>query len=365
MTTTDKATLIRQALKALGWNRRHVSVRTSSTGSLDVTVKDAAVPLHKVEEIAMVHESISRCHASGEILSGGNTFVRVSYSADLVAAKAAELEPLLSDEPGETVLVQGFEIWKTKGGNGFRGEEEYCISQAGGDLNRNVRGYNKSYAARALAIVLMDGGFDAYGEWIAPAPELTTHEAADEVRRKREDAEMAEYKAKRAAEKAEQEARPKPPPPPELPKTGVGIRFNWSESGYVDGTKVFPTFKKANEHLKAAERLIRLDYESRGAEWNGGYYKTNFTVAIDGEEYTGRFDIGCDADTLEDHILEFCNVDANPWIYNNKGISDEDKAEYGEWSQRVTKALEAEAPDPVVIKLPAVFFPVAEDRGLN
>lgn len=357
MTKKEKAADIRKKLKALGWTRTMVSVRGDGS-AIHVTIKDASVPLHKVKEIAEAHEKIDRCHISHEILSGGNTFVFVDYDDDLVGAKADELEPLLNDD-GETALVQGYEV-REWGGNSI-GAKEYCISQAGGDLNRNVRCHNKRGAARALAIVLMDGGFDAYGEWIGPAADIKTYDQAYEVRRKREAVEMAEYKAKKAAEQAERDAKPPPPPVPDLPKTGLGIRFNWSESGYVDGTKIFTTFKAANAHLKAAEVAIQADLDFEGREWLG-YYKTDFTVAIDGEEYTGRFDIGCDDDTLEAHILSFCNPKENTWLTNS---SVEDKIGYAEWALKVIHAMQSELPATVMVKVPPLMFPAPGSPVLN
>ena len=78
----NKAKEIRQALKEqLGYNARQVSVRERQGGysySFILTVRDASVNLQKVEEFARGCESIDRCERTYEILSGGNTFVRVS-----------------------------------------------------------------------------------------------------------------------------------------------------------------------------------------------------------------------------------------------------------------------------------------------
>jgi len=65
---------IRGAVPELG--HKDLSVRYS--GSYQVDVKKV-VPLSKVEAVAKKQESYSRCEASGEILSGGNTFVFVNY----------------------------------------------------------------------------------------------------------------------------------------------------------------------------------------------------------------------------------------------------------------------------------------------
>jgi hypothetical protein len=84
MNATEYAAQIRQTLKkSHGWSSRQVSVRAeyfSMGSSIDVTVKDPTIPLPVVKAIAEGAESIRRCEASGEILSGGNRYVSVKYS---------------------------------------------------------------------------------------------------------------------------------------------------------------------------------------------------------------------------------------------------------------------------------------------
>lgn len=167
MTRKEKAQAIRTALKAKGWNARHVSVRCSRGSAIYVTIRNAAVPRDEVTVIAKDHESIDRCPITHDILSGGNTFIFVEYESSLLRARADELEANLSDEPGVSVSVEGFDVWRvsdhTRGGSDY-----YCISQTGGDLNTNIQCWGKHTAAERLAVVLWNGGFDAYGEWIAP-----------------------------------------------------------------------------------------------------------------------------------------------------------------------------------------------------
>jgi hypothetical protein len=85
MTTTDRAAAIRATLKAKGISSRKVSVRAdyySMGSSIDVRIKDPDVSLPLVKAIATPHESIDRCAYSGEILSGGNRYVHVSYTRE-------------------------------------------------------------------------------------------------------------------------------------------------------------------------------------------------------------------------------------------------------------------------------------------
>ena len=77
--TKTPAQNLRAALKAAGYKASAISVR-SRHGSLNVAIKDKAIALDNVEEIANGFSNVRRCEASGEILSGGNTFVFVQYA---------------------------------------------------------------------------------------------------------------------------------------------------------------------------------------------------------------------------------------------------------------------------------------------
>lgn len=94
--TADHARAIRAALKRQGWNARQISVKTkyySGGSSITVTIKDQAIPLQPVEQVANAHESITRCEITGEILSGGNRYVHVSYDSAAVQVRAARYRP--------------------------------------------------------------------------------------------------------------------------------------------------------------------------------------------------------------------------------------------------------------------------------
>ncbi len=73
---------IRANLKAAGYGARDVSVRNDSYSmgsTVRVRIKRAEVSLNDVHRIAIQNERVSRDEATGEILSGGNTFVDVAY----------------------------------------------------------------------------------------------------------------------------------------------------------------------------------------------------------------------------------------------------------------------------------------------
>lgn len=89
--STANAKDIRNALKAKGWGILQVSVRNDSYSmgsTVRVRVRDAAVPLAEVIEIAERYQNVRR-DESGDILSGGNSFVDVEYDRTALAEHAA------------------------------------------------------------------------------------------------------------------------------------------------------------------------------------------------------------------------------------------------------------------------------------
>ncbi len=121
MSTKERAAAIRAELKAHGWKPRDVSVRADhfSMGSaVRVTIKNPAVPPSLVKSIAEPHERIARCSRTGEILSGGNTYITVGYDHDTLKAMAAPVVERLrtvADTPGVRVkAADGWEAWKAK-----------------------------------------------------------------------------------------------------------------------------------------------------------------------------------------------------------------------------------------------------------
>lgn len=88
-TTTEAAAEVRAAFKAQGWTARQIGVRADyfSLGSaLRVTLKDGAIPLHKVKAIAEGKERIRR-DGYGEILGGGNRYVTIDVAEEARAIK--------------------------------------------------------------------------------------------------------------------------------------------------------------------------------------------------------------------------------------------------------------------------------------
>lgn len=145
MSTTDTAKQIRADLKSkLGLNSRQVSVRKSSGGgAVYVTILTTAASLDEVEKIARAYESVRYCEYSGEILCGGNTFVRVEYDDAAIAPMVAEVRAAFEARGS----IRGIEMWHT-------GDSEYYGASG---IGVNVRCWGLDFMCRQVAERLLSG----------------------------------------------------------------------------------------------------------------------------------------------------------------------------------------------------------------
>lgn len=92
----QKAAEIRSQLKTLGYTSRDVSVR-SDHNSLDITIRRNGLKVKAIRDIANGAEKIDRCDFSGEILSGGNTYVFIRFSDEVTDAMTQLIKKLADD----------------------------------------------------------------------------------------------------------------------------------------------------------------------------------------------------------------------------------------------------------------------------
>ena len=88
MTDDEKAKAIRAELKAHGYNSRRIGVTLKYEGYssvIRVTIKEKDIDKKEIESIADKYKFYVTDERTGEILSGGNTFIRVSYDWRLTA----------------------------------------------------------------------------------------------------------------------------------------------------------------------------------------------------------------------------------------------------------------------------------------
>lgn len=80
MKVKEKAKMVREELKKIGYSSKMVSVKSGCTGYSDfirITIKDLSCDKDKINAIALKFKSIDYDERSGEILAGGNTYISV------------------------------------------------------------------------------------------------------------------------------------------------------------------------------------------------------------------------------------------------------------------------------------------------
>lgn len=156
MTTT--ANNLRAALKQAGFNARMVSVKARHS-TLYVTIRDASVSLTKVKAIVAPFESVSRDHATGEILCGGNTFTRTEYADSLVDPIKATILAVLDPAPDDeyVALPGGFRAMKCTRQNSQGGSYVWEVRMSGPSFtHHNDLAVGVTWAAERLAVAHLD-----------------------------------------------------------------------------------------------------------------------------------------------------------------------------------------------------------------
>jgi hypothetical protein len=112
MTYKEKRKAIAKALKDAGYNSRRVSIR-SKGNSFRLIIRCGDVDPDQVERIARNYQTIHRCEATQEILSGGNTFVFVDWDRNVklaIGEQSMYRELLTKEVLSEATDFQGVSI---------------------------------------------------------------------------------------------------------------------------------------------------------------------------------------------------------------------------------------------------------------
>ena len=136
MTATEIATQIRTRLKSeMGLTGKQVSVKAKSFSmgqSVDIFVK-AITDFRKIEGIAYEFQHIRRDEVTGEVLSGGNTYISVEPDWDFRSALSLSLMEVSSAiwgklaEDGDMVEHGGFELVRSRDAvRIYKGDELIC-----------------------------------------------------------------------------------------------------------------------------------------------------------------------------------------------------------------------------------------------
>jgi hypothetical protein len=163
ITYSTQAQTLRAALKAAGFNARRVTVRQNHS-TLYVTIRDAWTSLTQVKAIADKFEVVRRCEASGEILCGGNIFVNVRYTDELVKPAQAAILVVLDPAPHDQwVTVLGdFRAIKVSRQCGATFPDEVRMQGPGFDF-RNAMACGVGWAAKRIAIAFLDASASTSG----------------------------------------------------------------------------------------------------------------------------------------------------------------------------------------------------------
>lgn len=173
MTTKELATTIRGELKAAGYSSKEVSVKAGAARydtRIDITIKNAAIPMTTIEGVAKKYEKIDRCQYSGEILAGCNTYIFISHDYDVMQAEYAKRQhmadaiysiivPAIKPSGGKAIHDDhGHTLWFMKG-DPDRGYLDSVVIFDGEKFNNRERMilHTPHYLARAIA------KFELYG----------------------------------------------------------------------------------------------------------------------------------------------------------------------------------------------------------
>lgn len=121
----ELADMIRQALKKAGYKvPSQISVRKRNASAYDVEIKSLDIDKDEIEKIVNKYENVHYDYY-GDILSGGNTYVFVSYDYNMEHKERERLRKLeeetiqkcLNDEGKYVKLGKGLEIGIDSGNN--------------------------------------------------------------------------------------------------------------------------------------------------------------------------------------------------------------------------------------------------------
>lgn len=144
---------IQAKLKEMGYNAKMVSVSVRHS-SVTVTVRNASINPTVIENAVKGFEQISRCEASGEILSGGNTFVGVAVSEEVEKIWAGQfmlqveeaISKMTDDRTGVTIFGNYVLFMQYPGC--------YSVSYFDADGSGSRVGFNAYYSAKGISLAI-------------------------------------------------------------------------------------------------------------------------------------------------------------------------------------------------------------------
>ena len=160
LSNKERGAAIRAELKKLGYNSKQISVRSGNCGYScysSITIKDLSIDIKLVERACLKFKDIDYDERTGEILEGGNTYIRVDYDyKTLVIAENEQMpkvEKIIAELENRQIPIKkgNVEYRLCKDSNGFYVTRYEAGNYCGMEINtRNVHDY-KMWLARAFA----------------------------------------------------------------------------------------------------------------------------------------------------------------------------------------------------------------------
>ena len=117
MTNKERGQAIRAELKKAGYGTKQISVRSRFCGysdATDITVKDITCNIEEIRKICKKYEKIDYDKYSGDLLSGGNTYISVQWDWDVIhnatEKKVEEAKKIVESTENGTTIFQNEKI---------------------------------------------------------------------------------------------------------------------------------------------------------------------------------------------------------------------------------------------------------------
>jgi hypothetical protein len=168
----DKA---RRALRDAGYSRRQVTARQDHS-TLRVTIRDEAVSLAAVRAVVGDLEHVRRDEGTGEILAGGNTFLDVEYTADVISPfLQAARELFAAVTPGHLVRIGYHAAYLSKGAAPW---DDGVATTTRLENGRHVRSHGVDHGLRMIVVDNLSRGAYRASRELAPSAANSDHTAA-------------------------------------------------------------------------------------------------------------------------------------------------------------------------------------------
>lgn len=100
MTNKERSKAIREELKKAGYKTSDFSIRSYDCGYSDASriyIKNLTIDVSKIRDLLSKFRSVDYDEASGEILSGGNTYIIVDYDYEVVQSAEEKVQEELEN----------------------------------------------------------------------------------------------------------------------------------------------------------------------------------------------------------------------------------------------------------------------------